>query len=80
MPEVDAAIDCVGFEARGCGHAHSREMPAQVLNDLMLITKAGGGIGIPGLYVTEVRISKYRILLPLIGLCVVRNFCSQPVR
>jgi len=52
-PVVDAAIDCVGFEARGCGHNHSKEVPAQVLNDLMKITKAGGAIGIPGLYVTE---------------------------
>eukprot|EP01137_Pigoraptor_chileana_P030329 Opistho-2@1395 len=52
-PQVDAAIDCVGFEARGCGHNHSHEVPAQVLNDCMNVTKAGGGIGIPGLYVTE---------------------------
>jgi len=52
-PEVDAAIDCVGFEARGCGHDHTHERPAQVLNDLMKVTRAGGGIGIPGLYVTE---------------------------
>ncbi len=51
-PEVDAAVDCVGFEARGCGHDHSKEVPAQVLNDVMTICKAGGGIGIPGLYVT----------------------------
>ncbi|XRB16682.1 glutathione-independent formaldehyde dehydrogenase [Pseudoscourfieldia marina] len=52
-PEVDCAIDCVGFEARGCGHNHGTEKPAQVLNDCMEITKAAGGIGIPGLYVTE---------------------------
>ena len=32
-PEVDCAVDAVGFEARGCGHDHSREVPAQVLND-----------------------------------------------
>src|ERR1700744_5691784 len=32
VPEVDAAVDCVGFEARGCGHDHSKEVPAQVLN------------------------------------------------
>lgn len=51
-PEVDAAVDCVGFEARGCGHAHATEVPAQVLNTVMDICKAGGGIGIPGLYVT----------------------------
>lgn len=52
IPEVDAAVDCVGFEARGCGHDHSKEVPAQVLNDVMTVCKAGGGIGIPGLYVT----------------------------
>jgi len=52
-PEVDCAVDCVGFEARGCGHDHSREVPAQVLNTVMSVTKAGGSIGIPGLYVTE---------------------------
>ncbi len=52
-PFVDCGIDCVGFEARGCGHNHGTEMPAQVLNDLMTITRAGGAIGIPGLYVTE---------------------------
>jgi glutathione-independent formaldehyde dehydrogenase len=51
-PVVDCAVDCVGFEARGCGHDHSKEVPAQVLNTVMEITKAGGGIGIPGLYVT----------------------------
>ena len=53
VPEVDAAVDCVGFEARGCGHNHGNEVPAQVLNDCMNITSAGGAIGIPGLYVTE---------------------------
>jgi len=53
IPEVDCAVDCVGFEARGCGHDHSKEVPAQVLNTVMSITKAGGSVGIPGLYVTE---------------------------
>jgi len=52
-PEVDCAVDCVGFEARGCGHSHHQEVPAQVLNTVMSVTKAGGAIGIPGLYVTE---------------------------
>jgi glutathione-independent formaldehyde dehydrogenase len=52
-PEVDASVDCVGFEARGCGHKTCNEVPAQVLNDCMQVTSAGGGIGIPGLYVTE---------------------------
>lgn len=49
-PEVDAAIDAVGFEARG--HAGG-EQPAIVLNQMMEITRAAGQIGIPGLYVTE---------------------------
>jgi len=51
--EVDCAIDCVGFEAKGCGHSSHKEVPAQVLNDAMKVTKVGGSIGIPGLYVTE---------------------------
>jgi glutathione-independent formaldehyde dehydrogenase len=51
-PEVDCAVDCVGFEARGHGSEASVERPATVLNALMEVTRAGGGIGIPGLYVT----------------------------
>src|SRR6185437_12473464 len=53
VPEVDAAIDCVGFEAHGHGSQHDTEAPATVLNSLMTITRAAGSIGIPGLYVTE---------------------------
>ena len=50
VPEVDAAIDAVGFEARG----HSGgEQPAVVLNQMMEITRAAGQVGIPGLYVTD---------------------------
>src|SRR6202035_586587 len=48
--EVDCAVDCVGFEAKGHGGA---EQPAIVLNQLMDVTRAAGAIGIPGLYVTE---------------------------
>lgn len=52
--EVDCAVDCVGFEARGHGHAGAQqEAPATVLNSLMEITRAAGKIGIPGLYVTD---------------------------
>lgn len=51
-PEVDAAVDCVGFEARGHGHDSKVEQPATVLNSVMEITRAGGAVGIPGLYVT----------------------------
>jgi glutathione-independent formaldehyde dehydrogenase len=52
-PEVDAAVDCVGFEARGHGKEASVERPATVLNSLMTVVRAGGNIGIPGLYVTD---------------------------
>ncbi|MGH8757234.1 MAG: alcohol dehydrogenase catalytic domain-containing protein, partial [Burkholderiales bacterium] len=53
-PEVDCAVDCVGFEAHGHGHAGSHiEAPAAVLNSLMEVTRAAGRIGIPGLYVTD---------------------------
>src|ERR671920_1152692 len=52
VPEVDAAVDAVGFEARGHGEGSAKEAPATVLNSLMEITAAGGQIGIPGLYVT----------------------------
>ncbi|TWH22158.1 formaldehyde dehydrogenase, glutathione-independent [Prauserella rugosa] len=50
-PEVDAAVDAVGFEARGHGK-DAGEQPATVLNDVMTIARAGASLGIPGLYVT----------------------------
>ena len=49
VPEVDCAIDCVGFEAKG---QDGEDQPATVLNLLMEATRAAGAIGIPGLYVT----------------------------
>ena len=52
VPEVDCAVDAVGFEARGHGTGSAKEAPATVLNSLMEITAAGGALGIPGLYVT----------------------------
>ncbi len=51
-PEMDSFVDCVGFEARGHGAESNTEHPATVLNTAMAITRAGGAIGIPGLYVT----------------------------
>src|SRR3954451_2917187 len=52
VPEVDAAVDAVGFEARGHGSDSDHEAPATVLNSMMDVTRAAGRIGIPGLYVT----------------------------
>jgi glutathione-independent formaldehyde dehydrogenase len=53
VPEVDCAVDCVGFEAHGEGKDAAVERPATVLNSIMTITRAGGSLGIPGLYVTD---------------------------
>jgi glutathione-independent formaldehyde dehydrogenase len=71
-PEVDAAVDCVGFEARGHG-ADAGEAPATVLNDIMTVARAGASLGIPGLYVTgdpggiddEAKIGSLRVRLGL---------------
>jgi glutathione-independent formaldehyde dehydrogenase len=52
VPEVDCSVDAVGFEARGHGADAGEEQPAAVLNSLMGLTRAGGALGIPGLYVT----------------------------
>jgi glutathione-independent formaldehyde dehydrogenase len=53
VPEVDCAVDAVGFEARGHGEEGSAvEEPATVLNSIMELTRAAGNLGIPGLYVT----------------------------
>jgi glutathione-independent formaldehyde dehydrogenase len=72
VPEVDCAVDCVGFEAHGHGRDHQEE-PATVLNTIMQITRAGGRLGIPGLYVTgdpgakdeEAKIGSLRIRIGL---------------
>jgi len=53
VPEVDSAVDAVGFEAHGHGKDAGKEAPATVLNSLMTVTRAAGKIGIPGLYVTD---------------------------
>ncbi len=53
VPEVECAVDCVGFEARGHGANSGEERPATVLNQLMDVTRVAGHVGIPGLYVTE---------------------------
>lgn len=51
-PVVDCAVDAVGFEAHGSGEQSSKAAPAAVLNTAMAVTRAGGSIGVPGLYVT----------------------------
>ena len=71
-PQVDAAVDCVGFEAKGHGEG-AGEAPATVLNDIMTVTGSGGSLGVPGLYVTgdpggideEAKIGSLRVRLGL---------------
>ncbi len=71
-PEVDAAVDAVGFEARGHGK-DAGEQPATVLNDIMTVARVGAGLGIPGLYVTgdpggvdeEAKVGSLRVRLGL---------------
>jgi glutathione-independent formaldehyde dehydrogenase len=49
---VDCSVDCVGYEC--CGqHGRNRrsdEESAEVLNTCFEVTKFGGGVGIPGVY------------------------------
>jgi glutathione-independent formaldehyde dehydrogenase len=51
VPYVDATVDAVGFEASAHGKP-DEAAPAAVLNSIMDVTFVGGGMGIPGLYVT----------------------------
>jgi len=48
--EVDCGVDAVGFEAHGHGAESESQQPEQVVNDLMEVVRAGGGIGILGVY------------------------------
>jgi len=47
---VDASIDCVGYECCGAGREVDKRVSEQVLNTCFKVTKAGGGIGVPGIY------------------------------
>jgi glutathione-independent formaldehyde dehydrogenase len=92
-PEVDAAVDAVGFEARAHGK-DAAEAPATVLNDVMGIARVGAGLGIPGLYVTgdpgamdeDAKIGQLRVRLGLgwakshhftTGQCPVKRYNRQ---
>ena len=92
-PEVDAAVDAVGFEARGHG-PDAGEQPARVLNDVMEVTRVGASLGIPGLYVTgdpggvdeEAKVGSLRVRLGLgwakshsftTGQCPVKRYNRQ---
>ena len=46
---VDRAVDAVGYQAVGA--AGDKEQPNIVLENMIKVTRACGGLGIPGLYV-----------------------------
>lgn len=48
-PEVDSVVDCVGFEAHGMG-PDAGQKPEQMLDALFEIVRAGGAIGLTGVY------------------------------
>jgi len=54
VPKVDAAIDCVGFDARG----HQRDGSAYddsaaAFNSILKVSRPAGNLSVPGLYVPE---------------------------
>lgn len=48
--EVDCGVDAVGFEAHGHGSESDDEQPEAAVNAVMGVVRAGGGMGIPGVY------------------------------
>jgi glutathione-independent formaldehyde dehydrogenase len=48
--EVDAGVDCVGLEAHGAGEEDNKEHSEAVINTLFEVVRAGGAMGIPGIY------------------------------
>lgn len=48
--EVDCGVDAVGLEAHGEGDEDREEHPEAVINTLFEVVRAGGAMGIPGIY------------------------------
>ncbi|TDY22238.1 glutathione-independent formaldehyde dehydrogenase [Paraburkholderia sp. BL6665CI2N2] len=48
--EVDCGVDCVGLEAHGSGPEANSEHSEAVINTLIEVVRAGGAMGIPGIY------------------------------
>lgn len=56
---VDRSVDAVGYQA--VGNDNSTEVPNIVLENMIRVTRACGGLGIPGLYVPRYVSSVYLI-------------------
>lgn len=52
VPEVDCAIDAVGYEAHGHGHKVHQDGPTDALDTTIDVIRAGGQIGVPGAYLS----------------------------
>lgn len=50
VPEVDCAIDAIGYEAHGHGHHTDEEVPTDALDTLIDVTRPSGRLGIVGVY------------------------------
>jgi glutathione-independent formaldehyde dehydrogenase len=50
VPEVDCAIDAVGYEAHGHGHLVNQDSPTDALDTIVDVTRSGGQLGVPGVY------------------------------
>lgn len=50
VPEVDCAIDAIGYEAHGHGHRADQDVPTDALDTLIDITRYGGQLGVVGVY------------------------------
>jgi glutathione-independent formaldehyde dehydrogenase len=48
--EVDAGVDCVGLEAHGYGEEDREEHSEAIINVLFEVVRAGGAMGVPGIY------------------------------
>jgi threonine dehydrogenase-like Zn-dependent dehydrogenase len=58
--EVDRSVDAVGYQA--VDKAGSSEVPNIVLEQMIRVTRACGGLGIPGLYVPRLVILNSQIV------------------
>jgi len=50
IKQVDCSIDCVGFECSGHGRNVSDNPGEMVINSCISVTRSGGSIGCPGVY------------------------------
>jgi glutathione-independent formaldehyde dehydrogenase len=52
VAEVDASVDCVGYESHGPLDPLTGQ-PTAILNELITVTRAGGAVSVPGYYVGD---------------------------